>query len=82
MKWSFCIGLLLVGCNSWEADSEYSYPVFSDDGVGMAAAYMTFEAKDAFTHTRTRNHYTQVVMKENTNTSAPTPQLARRPTPT
>ncbi|HCH64265.1 MAG TPA: hypothetical protein DFR83_15785 [Deltaproteobacteria bacterium] len=64
--------LAFGGCDSWEEDSRYSYPVFSDDGAGIAAVYMTFEAQDTTTHTRTRNHETQVLMKEDTSSTVPT----------
>lgn len=63
---------VMVGCNSWEDDSRYSYPVFSEDGEGIAAVYMNFEAQDNITHTRTRNYETQVLVKEDTGSAAPT----------
>jgi hypothetical protein len=71
MKWLLPVALLTVGCNQWEDADKYSYPVFSEDGAGIAGVFMTYEAKDTFTHTKTRNHSSQVVMKENTNSSAP-----------
>jgi hypothetical protein len=61
-----------IGCNSWEADSRYDYPVFSEDGEGIAAVYMNFEGQDTITHTRTRNFETQVLVKEGTGSAAPT----------
>jgi len=65
------VGPAFSGCASWEEDGQYSYPVFSDDDVGIAAVYMTFESQDAVTHTRTRNHSSQVLMKEDTGTAKP-----------
>ena len=71
MKWLLPIVVLGVGCTQWEDAEKYSYPVFSEDGAGIAGVFMTFEAKDTYTHTKTRNHSVQVVMKENTNASTP-----------
>lgn len=68
----FAVALAFAGCDSWEEDSRYSYPVFSDDGVGIAAVYMTFDAQDTISYTRTRNHETQVLMKEDTGSTTPT----------
>jgi len=63
--------LAFAGCASWEEDSRYGYPVFSDDDVGVAAVYMTFEAQDAVSYTRTQNYQSQVLMKEDTGSARP-----------
>ena len=66
------LSVAAAGCNSWEDDAAYSYPVFSEDDEGIAAVYMTFEAQDTITHTRKRNFSTQVLMKEDTDSTVPT----------
>ena len=60
-----------VACDSWDQGSRYDYPVFSDDGGGIAAVYMEFEGKDTITHLKTRNYQTQVLRKDNTGSTTP-----------
>ena len=55
--------LSVTACDSWEADSSYEYPVFSEDGASIAAVYMTFESKDNVTHTARRNFQSQLLMR-------------------
>jgi hypothetical protein len=67
-----------MACDSWEAASSYSNAVFSEDGAGIAAVLMDYEQQNAYTHMRERGHSTQVLMKENLDSSVPavlTPSL-------
>ncbi len=48
----------------WSDAEEYAFPVFSEDGVGVAAVHHTFEAKDVITHTKTRGYALKVLVKD------------------
>jgi hypothetical protein len=61
----------LVGCEKWSTGSEYSQAVFSDDGVGVAAVFMTYDAKDKVTHTAKKSFSTQLLMKETSSSVTP-----------
>ena len=61
----------LIGCEKWSTGSEYGHAVFSDDGAGIAAVLMTYDAKDKVTHTAKKNFSTQLLMKETTSAVKP-----------
>ncbi|MGB0592358.1 MAG: hypothetical protein ACPGU1_21950 [Myxococcota bacterium] len=65
------VATTLVGCETWSTDSEYGHAVFSDDGAGVAAVFMTYDAKDKVTHTAKKNFATQLLMKETTSSVKP-----------
>ena len=71
-------GFGLMACDGWEENHDYTFPVFSDDGVGVAAVRHTYLGKDKFTHMAKKDFWSQVLVKENTDASVPTPLTAPR----
>ena len=67
------LSVSLVACDTWDADESYTWPVFSDDGEGIAAVKLTYKAKSTITHTKKKDFKVQLLMKENLDSSAPAP---------
>jgi len=75
------LALSLTACNQWKDADEYVYPVFSDDGVGVAAVHLTYKERKEISTYKKKDFHVQVLMKENLNSNKPgvlTPVLEGR----
>ena len=63
--------LSLTACNKWNDADEYTYPVFSDDGVGVAVVHLTYKERKEISTYKKKDFHLQVLMKENLNSNKP-----------